>query len=70
MVGSLNKIWPWKKVLSTRINSHGEKVPFLEESISPFAFEGKHQLTLAIGLMVIGFLTILILEKLGSKTND
>lgn len=70
MVGSLNKIWPWKKVLSTRINSHGEKVPFLEESISPFAFEGKHQLTLAIGLMVIGFLTILILEKLGSKTNE
>jgi len=70
MVGSLNKIWPWKKVLNTRINSHGEKVPFLEESISPFAFEGKHQLILAIGLMVIGFLTILILEKLGSKTND
>jgi putative membrane protein len=35
MTGSLNKLWPWKKVLETRANSHGDEVPFLEKSISP-----------------------------------
>ncbi len=68
--GSLNKIWPWKKVLSWRLNSHNEEVPLLEKSISPFSFEGDNQLTFAIFLMIIGFLTIFILEKLGnSKTQ-
>lgn len=67
ILGSLNKIWPWKKALSFRINSKGEEVPFLEQSISPFAFNGDNQLTFALILMLIGFLTIIILEKLGSK---
>lgn len=67
ILGSLNKIWPWKKVLSFRTNSKGEEVPFLEQSISPFSFEGDNQLILAIILMIIGFATIFILEKLGSK---
>ncbi|WP_248722574.1 DUF368 domain-containing protein [Seonamhaeicola sp. ML3] len=67
ILGSLNKIWPWKKVLSFRTNSKGEEVPFLEQSISPFSFEGDNQLILAIILIIIGFATIFILEKLGSK---
>ncbi|WP_055435533.1 DUF368 domain-containing protein [Lacinutrix algicola] len=67
MIGSLNKIWPWKKVLEFRTNSHGEKVPFIEQSISPFNFEGNHQLGLSIVLIILGFLTIFILEKIGSK---
>lgn len=68
--GSLNKIWPWKKVLTWRLNSHNEKVPLLEQSISPFSFEGDNQLAVSILLMIIGFLTIFILEKLGnSKTK-
>ena len=64
--GSLNKIWPWKKVLTWRMNSHKEKVPLLEQSISPFSFEGDNQLAIAVLLMIIGFLTIFILEKLGN----
>ncbi len=38
MIGSLNKLWPWKEVLETRINSQGMEVPFLEKSISPARF--------------------------------
>lgn len=67
--GSLNKIWPWKQVLSTRINSHGEEVPFLEKSISPFSFEGDNKFLFAIILMVVGFLTIFMLEKLAVKKD-
>lgn len=67
ILGSLNKVWPWKKVLSWRTNSKGVEVPLLEESISPLSFEGNPQVLFAIGLMLIGFLTIILLEKLGSK---
>ena len=67
--GSLNKIWPWKKVLTTRLNSKGIEVPVLEESISPLSFEGDSKIALAIVLMIIGFLTILVLEKIGSKNR-
>lgn len=67
--GSLNKIWPWKKVLTYRTNSHGEKVPLLEQSISPFNFEGDNQIYFAFLLMLIGFLTIIILEKLGNTKH-
>lgn len=65
--GSLNKVWPWKKTLTWHTNSEGIKTALLQESISPFNFDGNNQIAMAIVLMVIGFLTIFILEKLGSK---
>jgi putative membrane protein len=65
--GSLNKIWPWKKTQTWHTNSKGIKTPLLEKSISPFSFEGDNLLLFSIGLMAIGFLLIIVLEKLGSK---
>jgi putative membrane protein len=67
MIGSLNKIWPWKEVISTRINSHGEMVPFVERSILPNAFEGNPQYLGVTLLMLCGFLVIFILEKAATK---
>ena len=67
--GSLNKIWPWKEVLTWRLNSKGVEIPQIEKSISPFAYDGDPQLMYAIILMIIGFLTIYILEKIGSKQH-
>ena len=67
IIGSLNKIWPWKKVLTYRTNSHGEQVPFNELSISPFSFEGDPQLMYSVLLATIGFGLILLLEKLAVK---
>ena len=69
MIGSLNKIWPWKVALTFRTNSKGIEVPLNEESISPFNFDGDPQLLQAIGLMVLGILIILILEKISIKKN-
>ncbi|MGK0253186.1 MAG: putative membrane protein [Mariniflexile sp.] len=65
--GSLNKVWPWKETLSWHTNSKGIKSPLIQESISPLSFEGDNQLVFAIILMVLGFLTIFILEKVGSR---
>lgn len=69
MIGSLNKIWPWKETLLWRTNSHGEQIPFVEKSISPFQFQDDPQLLFAIIMAIIGFLLIFILEKLGSKKH-
>ncbi|MBU3822397.1 DUF368 domain-containing protein [Flavobacteriaceae bacterium XHP0103] len=65
--GSLNKVWPWKETLTWYTNTEGIKEPLLQQSISPFTFKDDNQLVLAVILMVIGFLTIFILERLGSK---
>ncbi|XMO86832.1 DUF368 domain-containing protein [Algibacter sp. AS12] len=65
--GSLNKVWPWKKTLSWYTDSKGIEVPLLQESVTPLAFEGANQMLYAIVLMIFGFLTIFILERVGSK---
>lgn len=67
MVGSLNKIWPWKEVLETRINSHGETVPFLEKSILPQNFNGNPQILTAIIMLILGFVLIFGLEKIANR---
>lgn len=69
MVGSLNKVWPWKKVLTWRTNSHDVQVPLLERSILPGNFEGEPQLISAIVLAIFGFLTIYLLEKFAQKLS-
>ncbi|PHR74079.1 MAG: DUF368 domain-containing protein [Lutibacter sp.] len=69
VLGSLNKIWPWKETLTWRTNSHGIKVPLNEQSISPFSFDGENQLIFAIILAILGFLMILILEKIAIKNE-
>lgn len=70
ILGSLNKIWPWKKTLTWRLNSHGIKVPFNQQSISPNAFEGDSQLVSAILLVIVGFTVIILLEKLAKISNS
>lgn len=69
MIGALNKIWPWKDVLEYRISHDGEKVPFLEKSILPNSYEGEPMVLIAVLFMVIGFLTIFLLEKIANKTK-
>jgi putative membrane protein len=69
ILGSLNKIWPWKETLTTRINSHGETVPFNEKSVSPFSFEGDPQLAAAIILVIVGFAVIILLEKIANLST-
>jgi len=68
ILGSLNKIWPWQKVLETR--TFGEKVKVIkDESISPFAFEGDNQLIYAIVLAILGFSLIFTMERFASRSK-
>jgi putative membrane protein len=67
MLGSLNKVWPWKATVSTYLDSHGVTKPLLEQSVSPFSFKGDPKLMLAIVLLIVGFVLILLMEKLAVK---
>jgi putative membrane protein len=68
IIGSLNKIWPWKETLTWRTNSHGVKVPFNQQSVSPFFFE-ENQFVYATLFAIIGFGLILLLERLAIKNK-
>ncbi len=70
MIGALNKIWPWKEVLQYRNNHEGEQVPFLENSILPTNFDGDPKVLLAIVFMVVGFLTIFIMERFAASKKE
>jgi len=66
ILGSLNKIWPWKKVLETK--TFGDKTIVTNEmNVWPWNFEGESQIVLAILLAIIGFSLIFILEKTASR---
>lgn len=67
IAGSLNKIWPWKKILETQ-EINGELQILSEKSVWPHHYEGDPQLMYAILFFFIGFLLILILEFLAKKT--
>lgn len=69
ILGSLNKIWPWKEVLKTEVIGDKTRV-IAERSVLPTNFDGESYLIIAIFLSFAGFLTIILLEKLGDrKTN-
>lgn len=69
MIGSLNKVWPWKEVLSYRLNSHGEEVPFIEKNVLPADYGNDPQVLMAVGCMVLGLAIIVILERFGPKES-
>jgi len=69
MIGSLNKIWPWRNVLETRIDSSGEIVPFLERSVLPGQFEGNPQVSMAILMILSGILVVFLLERVDKKIH-
>ncbi len=73
MLGSLNKVWPWKQTILTYIDSHGVEKPLVEANISPACFaELNHTdplLWQAVLLCLAGLALIIGIETLGRKMN-
>lgn len=71
LVGSLYVTWPWKHVVSTRLNSHGELVPFLQENVWPAKFHMltnlSSQLVESIIMAVLGLGLVLLIERIAKK---
>lgn len=70
MVGSLNKIWPWKEVLETYTDSHGAVQPLVERNVLPGVFEQATgqpaMLGWALFFMAVGFLLIWGIERVAA----
>lgn len=62
MLGSLNKVWPWKETIETYIDRHGVAKPLIEANILP-----DRQLWEAIGLAAAGFVLVYLLELISLK---
>lgn len=71
MLGSLNKVWPWREVLEYVTNSKGEQVPVFDKSILPWnymAITGKDpQVFQAILMMALGVFLIVVIEKIAAR---
>lgn len=59
MLGSLNKVWPWKEV--EKLVSDGHEV-MIEHNIAP-----NTEVAEAVVLMLIGFILVYVLEKISAK---
>ena len=70
MLGALNKVWPWKEVLQTRINSKGEEVAFLEKSILPGAYTGDAQVLYCMLLAILGIFIIIGIDFIAAKSKS
>lgn len=69
MLGSLNKIWPWRNVLEYRTNSKGEQIPFLEKSVWPAQYDGETFLFWGIVMIFVGFAAVFFLEKFAGNNE-
>jgi len=71
MIGSLNKVWPWKKVVETFTDRHGEEKPLIEENILPGTYEqiteNQSFIIEAIALAAFGFVLIFIIENIANR---
>lgn len=59
MLGSLNKVWPWKEV--EKLVSDGHEV-MIEYNVAP-----NTEVAEAVVLMLIGFILVYVLEKISAK---
>ena len=70
MIGSLNKLWPWKEVLEWRTGSTGDAVPLLEKSISPWRFAelyGQDPLLIPIIICMLAGISLVLSFMLFSR---
>ncbi|MDZ7646899.1 MAG: DUF368 domain-containing protein [Cytophagales bacterium] len=67
MIGALNKVWPWKQVISFRLDHEGVQVPAFDKSILPwdyFTATGQDpQVFKAILCAAVGCLLVIAIEK-------
>jgi putative membrane protein len=66
MAGALRTVWPWKSVISTRINSKGVEVPVQEINVLP---TDTSQIPLSLGLLLVGAALVLLLARIAAPSD-
>lgn len=71
MLGSLNKVWPWKECLTYRLDSNGNQVCAFDKSILPGEYMANTgndpQVFQAILFAAIGVIIVLLIEKVAER---
>lgn len=67
LIGSMKKVWPWKEVLETKVVRG--KVRVLRDA-NIFPSEIGTETYIAIALIVLGFISVLLMESYGSKRQS
>ncbi|MFD2512907.1 DUF368 domain-containing protein [Pontibacter locisalis] len=66
MVGSLNKVWPWKVTVQTYTDRHGEVKPLVQDNVLPGAYEvltgQEAYLVYGVVLAIFGFLLVYLID--------
>lgn len=73
MLGSLRKLWPWKKVIEYITDRHGDKIPTVVHNVlPPLQTNGgfNTEILIAIALAAVGFLAVLLLDRLAVRIGD
>jgi putative membrane protein len=74
MLGSLNKVWPWKETIESVIDRHGKEIPLDQNNILPHTFETLYTqpayMWYAIILMLFGMGMVVVLEKISQRPAD
>jgi putative membrane protein len=71
MLGSLNKVWPWRQGLEFTTTRKGEQVAVFDKSILPWNFlseTGKDpQLFQAILMIALGVCIVIVTERIATR---
>jgi putative membrane protein len=71
MLGSLNKVWPWKKITAFRLDTSGHQVPAFDKSVLPWEYfeeTGKDpQIFQAILMVALGVFIVVFIEKIATR---
>jgi putative membrane protein len=68
MLGSLRKVWPWKRTLETAAGSQGNARSLTEVNILPSHWSS--EVTVALSLAMLGFLVVLLLELWAGRHKE
>ncbi|WP_240770697.1 DUF368 domain-containing protein [Neptunomonas sp. XY-337] len=73
LLGSLNKVWPWKYTTAYTVDRHGKEVPLVQDNISPFAYEaltGQNSFMVAsLVLLIVGMALVLLLDSRDTQSG-
>lgn len=68
LVGSLNVTWPWKQVIQTTVNRHGEEIPIVQQNVLPDSYiqiTGNDSLFISVCIFsLLGLMLVVSTEKL------
>lgn len=67
LIGSLHKVWPWKKVSEHYATGSGEVSPLSYTSVFPHFQNPSDQVLIAVFAFIVGLVLLLFLERISKK---